>query len=486
MNVLDRAIAWVAPTAALKRARARAALGLVRGYEGAKTGRRTAGWTSGTSSANAEIGPAASRLRQRCRDLFRNNPLAASILRVMVSNLVGTGIVVKVSDPALQAKWEQFVLQCDADGVSDLYGLTALVAQSWKESGEVLVRLRPRTAADGLAVPLQLQVLEIDHLDTSKEEDLGGGRHILQGIQFDALGRREGYWLFPQHPGEAGPIRAALVSRFVPADQVLHIFSRTRPGQIRGVPALAPVMLKLRDLDDYQEAELLRKGIESCFAAFVTNPNGTQGSMLGADASQTDAKGTRDETIAAGMVKYLGPGESVEFGTPSSVSGFNEFITNYKREITSGAGVPHELATGNLTDVNYTSHRAGLVEYRRQVEQEQWLVLIHQFLRPVVAAFQRYAAISGVRNALAATAEYTPPKFDWVDPVKDATGELIEVAAGLKPWQEAVRRRGFDPERVVEQIKEDQARFEAAGVKVQIGDLLLGAVATAINQGSRE
>ena len=125
MNALDRAIAWVAPTAALKRVRARAALGMVRGYEGAKTGRRTSGWHAGTSSANAEIGPSASRLRQRSRELVRNNPLAAAIVRVMVSNLVGTGIMVKLSDPELQKLWDRFVVECDADGISDLYGMLA-------------------------------------------------------------------------------------------------------------------------------------------------------------------------------------------------------------------------------------------------------------------------------------------------------------------------------------------------------------------------
>ena len=111
-------------------------------------------------------------------------------------------------------------------------------------------------------------------------------------------------------------------------------------------------------------------------------------------------------------------------------------------------------------------------------EPELVLSTEHKDLRDIMSdkPGRSFSSVGSGRSAM----EYAS------DPVKDATGELIEVAAGLKPWQEAVRRRGFDPERVVEQIKEDQARFEAAGVKVQIGDLLLGAVATAINQGSRE
>lgn len=479
---IDNLVAAVSPQRALKRARERAALSVVRSYEGAKLGRRTAGWSAGGTSANAEIGPSASRLRARSRELIRNNPLAASIIRVMVSNLVGTGIMVKLSQG--QELWNRFVNECDASGKDDLYGLTALIAHAYKESGAVLVRLRPRLASDGLAVPLQLQVLEIDHLDMSKQETLQGGGYIMQGIEFDAVGRCVAYWLFPDHPGEVNIVVSTRVSRRVPAESVLHIFKRTRPGQIHGVPVLAPVMLKMRDLDDYQEAELLRKGIESCFAAFVYNPEGNTTDALGTEPAATDAKGTRDETIAAGMIKYLKPGEQVEFGSPSSTGGFNEFIAGYKREATSGAGVPYELATGDLSGVNYTSHRAGLVEFRREVEQEQWLVIIRQFLVPVVAAFKRYAAISGQRGIADAVATYTPAKFDWVDPVKDSTGELLEVAAGLKSWQEAVRRRGFDPEQVIAEIKQDQKRFKDAEITVQIDQLVLGVAAATIAQGN--
>ena len=84
--------------------------------------------------------------------------------------------------------------------------------RSLVESGEVLVRLRERRVEDGLPVPLQLQVLEADHLDSGKTEELRDGGFILQGIEFDALGRRRAYWLYPTHPGD-GRRRTGLASR---------------------------------------------------------------------------------------------------------------------------------------------------------------------------------------------------------------------------------------------------------------------------------
>ena len=142
------------------------------------------------------------------------------------------------------------------------------MVRTMAESGEVLIRFRDRRIEDGLPVPLQLQVLEPDHLDSMKSGELPDGGFIVQGIEFDALGRRRAYWLFSTHPGDSRG--RSLVSKPVPAAQVLHLYERLRPGQVRGVPWFAPVILKLRDLDDYDDAELMRKKIEACFAAFVT------------------------------------------------------------------------------------------------------------------------------------------------------------------------------------------------------------------------
>ncbi len=475
-NTLDRLIGWVNPAAGLKRARARSALSLVREYEGAKTGRRTGGWTTGSTSANAEIGPALSTLRNRSRSLIRDNPYAAKACASYVANIVGTGITAKFSSG--QDVWNAWVQQCDADGQHDFYGLLALIERARFESGEVLIRLRWRRPDDGLAVPLQLQVLEADYLDSLKNESLKNGGWILNGIEFDALGQRVAYWLFGSHPGDSAPILKSLFSLRVPAEDVLHYYRKTRPGQVRGVPDLHPVLLKMRDLDDYQEAELVRKGIEACFAAFVTTDD--EARTVGEDTTETTTQ-RRIENLGAGMIQYLRPGEEVSFGTPNAINGYGEFIDDHLHAVAAGAGVTFEQLTGNLSRVNYSSIRAGLVEFRRTAEQHQWAGLIPGVCTPVARAFLKAAALAGKLKPAGVTVEWTPPKWDWVDPVKDVAGELIEVAAGLKPWQEAVRRRGYDPETVLKQIAEDQQRFKDAGVAIQIDKLALGAAAGANN-----
>jgi len=214
VNWIDRAVSLVSPRTGLRRARYRTAMEVLRrGYEGAKIGRRTDGWVTPGTGANTEIAAALPRLRDRTRDLVRNNPYAAKAVQAVVSNLVGTGIVARarsgdadLNDRA-DALWMRFTALCDADGRTDFHGQQALVVRAMAESGECLVRLRPRRSGDGLDVPLQLQVLEADHLDTTRAGDVAGGGFIHQGIEFDGLGRRIAYWLFPVHPGEVATFR---------------------------------------------------------------------------------------------------------------------------------------------------------------------------------------------------------------------------------------------------------------------------------------
>lgn len=238
MNWIDRTVGFVSPAAGLRRVRNRTAMtALRRSYEGARVGRRTDGWVAAGTGANTEIGTAIARLRDRTRDLARNNPYAAKAVQAVVSNLVGTGIMPRtragdagVNDQA-DRLWARFAESCDADGLTDFYGLQALVVRAMTESGECLVRIRERRIDDGLPVPLQLQLLEPDHLDTGKTGEVPGGGFIIQGVEFDPLGRRRAYWLYPVHPGEVATFRKmSLASQRVSADGVLHLFEQLRPG----------------------------------------------------------------------------------------------------------------------------------------------------------------------------------------------------------------------------------------------------------------
>jgi capsid protein len=195
MNALDKLIGYFSPERAYRRARYRAATEFF-SYDGAKSGRRTDGWVSGAGDVNTEVGAALHALRNRSRDLLRNNPYATKAIAELVGNTVGTGIVpqAKTGTPALDkiidAEWPYFAENCDPGGQLDFYGMQALIVRTTAESGDGIVRFRPRLPKDGLRVPLQLQVLEGDFLDMSRTMGIEAG-WIIQGVQFNLIGQRE-------------------------------------------------------------------------------------------------------------------------------------------------------------------------------------------------------------------------------------------------------------------------------------------------------
>jgi len=284
---------------------------------------------------------------------------------------------------------------------------------------------------------------------------------MVNGVEYNAIGQRVAYWLFTQHPGDSAMHGSNLQSKRVPADQVLHIFERSRPGQTRGVPRLSPILLKMRDLDDYEEAELVRKGIESCFAAIVTTEDPGQGLTDG----NTDSNGNRIETLGAGMIQYLTPGQDVKFGAPAAGGDYGAYTKTQLRAIASGIGITYEQLTGDLSDVNYSSIRAGLVEFYRSVDMLQWHCLIPMMLAPI---WKRWAdtayAVKAVREKPEAFPQWTPPRRQWVDPLKDVNAARQEIAAGITSISEIIRTRGEDPDRVFAEIAAERKKLKSLDV----------------------
>ena len=456
---IDNLIGIFAPQAALRRKEARAALNLIkRDYEAAKFGRRTDGWWTSGTSANTEVLSAGTKLRDRARDLVRNNPYAKKAVRIFSDNFIGTGIIPEARSPSdklnkqIMKAWEDWVVYSDAEGDLDFYGLQALIIRSTFESGECFVRCLDREFEnDTNLVPIQLQVFESDYLDITKSDTSG---KIRQGIEFDNKGRRTGYWLYKSHPGDSVSGSSNQASIRIPADEILHIYEKDRPGQIRGVTSFAPVLLRLKNLDDYDDAELWRKKIEACFAAFVIQNSGSEGPTLGSIALHRNSTSdqTRIETFRPGMIEYLKPGEDVRFGSPTGDAHYESYKRSQLHAIAAGLGITYEQLTGDLSQVNYSSLRAGLLEFRRMIETLRWQMFIPMFCEPVWRRFIDRAYIAGLISKIDYSVNWTAPKFEMIDPLKDAEADTMMMRNGTLTLRKAIANRGFDPDTQIEEI----------------------------------
>ena len=457
----------------------------VRAYEGADRGRRTAGWRSGGTSANAEIARAAPTLRGRSRDLVRNDAHAAKAITELASAVVGSGIRPiwqtgsEALDRAVNALWSDWCAEASTDRQLSFYGLQLQAVRGMFESGETLTRRRPRRAEDGLTVPLQLQVVEAELLDESKNESTGdaAASRILRGIEFDALDRRVGYWLLPVHPGETGltATGAAVVggrffssSNRVAASEIAHLFVPDRPGQVRGAPWLAPAILRLRDLDEYRDSEILRKKASACLVGTVRNIGVDSVAVGDQSDTVTDLAGNAVETIEPGTFYRAPDGRQIDFHQPTSTADYDAYVRTELRGVSAGARLPYALLTGDLSDTNYSSLRAGMLAFGRLIQTIQREVVIHQWCRPVAGWWLAAAQAAGKIPANDGIwAQWSLPRTEYLDRTKESTADVDEVRAGLVPWSEAVTRRGDDPDEVFDALVRDRDRFEAAGLFVE-------------------
>jgi len=480
MNFIDRAIALVSPGRAAKRAEARARLQRFEAvwnvYEAASAGRRTSHWRLSGRDANAEIGPAAMRVREVARDLCRNNAFAARAKMAIANNVVGAGIVPRIEVRNRRAadliRTHMETTAIDADGRHNIYGLQSLAIQTIIEAGSVIIRRRVRDASDGFPLRFQLQVLEPDYLDTTKDGPITNGNYAVQGVEFDAIGRRVAYHLFADHPG-AVKSRASQLSTRISADTVLHVYRVDRPGQVHGISWFAPVVVRMRDFADFTDAQLMRQKIAACFAAFIRTSDEYAGTV------QQVPSQYRVETLEPGMIERLGDGEEISFAQPPQVGDFGEYSRATLREIAAGLGVTYEALTGDLSGVNFSSGRMGWIEFHRNVEAWRWNMLIPQMLEPI-AKWAGEAAGLAAGTSVPVRISWTPPRREMIDPTKEIAAARDSIRAGLTSRSEEIRRLGYDAEEVDAEIAADNARIDRLGItldsdpRTKVGDVQPG------------
>jgi lambda family phage portal protein len=445
--------------------------------EGAMSQRRLRGWLPPLENINSLVASGGPRLLARSRELVVTNGYAANACEAFASNLVGDGIKPSslIEDPALrdrvQRLWLAWTDEADADGLTDFYGLQAMVAREMFVAGECFVRLRPRRAEDGLLVPLQLQLLQSEMLPFDATETAPNGNRIRCGIEFDAIGRRQAYHFRRRHPGDStdqGMITSETVR--VPADEVLHIYRPIDAGQIRGLPHVAPAMVRLFLLDQYDDAELDRKKTAAMFAGFITK-TAPEEQLMG-EIEATDDSGAT-VSLEPGTLQVLLPGEDVKFSSPADVGGgYEAFQYRTLLSVSASLGLPYHLVTGDVRQANYSSLRAELVEFRRRVEQLQHGVIAHQLCRPVWARWLETAVLSGALDlpdfarspARYRPVNWIPPRWDWVDPLKDIQAQVLAMEAGITSRRKVVEATGYDVEEVDRENATDAARAAALGL----------------------
>ena len=462
---------------------ARAVTAFVNRYDGAGKGRRMAAWNAPSSGPNRAINGGLQTLRDRSSDSVRNDWSGESIVQKWTTALVGIAITPRfhrIADKErrkqVNTHWADFVREADADGVLDLYGMQTLAVRSWMERGEMFARRRYRSLLDGLSVPVQVQLLESDmvpNFDTDTFEGLPSRNHIRSGIEFDRRGQRVAYWVYKEHPGDSvigiggSPVASALVR--VPAVDMLHMFEPKRIGQRRGVPTLAPVLAKLRNIADYEDTTLERQKIANLFVAFISralpslDPTDPNHAALSGLLAELDSDSSPLLPMKAGLMQELEDGQSVTFARPPDAgTNYSEYMRSSHLGTTAGTGVPYELAVGDIQGVSDRTLRVIINEFRRFASQRQWQIVIPQFCQRIVEWFSDASVLAGTisvaEHGLVARPEHAPHGWEYLHPVQDVQGKALEVKNGFRSRSSVIAEGGDDPDAVDQERADDKAR----------------------------
>ena len=469
MKLIDKIVGYVNPKRAYEMQRYRMASEILeqyqdkqRAYDAATKGRRGDGWKSTGTSANAENYYALATLRNRSRELVRNNPYAKKIVKVVPNNVIGTGIrptplaESKTINKRIKKLWKDWAEEtaCDFDGMHNIYGLQKLAMRAVIESGEVIIARRRSTNP---LMPIELQVMESDHIDTSKSQEFANGAgFILQGIEFDSRGKKVAMWVYPIHPGEQTRYAVKAISERIPMEDIIHLYAVERPGQVRGIPQMVSSMLRMKDFDDYEDAQLIRQKIAACFSVFVMD---SADSVLTGDTKDVEMA----ERVEPGIIEHLPPGKDVKFANPPGADGYADYSRKIQQGIAAGSGITYEAMTGDFSGVNFSSGRMGWIEMQRDIEDWQWNVFVPQFCSKVWKWFIEAGKITGaVRSDVSVS--WVTPRREMIDPVKETNAKVSQIGAGLKSLTEALAEDGYEIDEVLQQISDEQKKMKELGI----------------------
>ena len=441
----------------------------IRSYSGASTGRLFADFVTSSSSADAEIKDNIRILRDRARELARNDSYIARYLNLMVSNVIGkhgvrissksrndNGSLDLAANQLIEKSWKEWqeIGNCTTNGRLSFLDCQKIFIESLCRDGEVLIR---KIKAPDSPFGFQLQFLEADHLDENKNDTLKSGNKIKMGVEVDKYDKPVAYWLFKDHPYDR--TYASMTEHIrVPADQIIHAYLPARAEQTRGVSLVATAMANVKMLNGYLEAEIVAARVGASKMGFFTSPDGDgyvgDGEYEDTFNPTTNAQAGVFEQLPAGM-------DFKAFDPTHPTSAFDSFTTSVLRSIASGLNISYHSLSNDLTSVNYSSIRQGALEDRSMYQIYQQFVIEH-FVNPVFQSWLEMSISTGYINLpiakfdkFAKSVNYIPRSFAWIDPLKEMQANVIGLQNGTLTYSDISASYGRDVEELFEQHQKE-------------------------------
>lgn len=475
--------AKIAPNWALKRELAKTKLAAIdkaklymsgSGYAGAgaSTSKRNfLGWKPYSRTADQDITVNLPTLRNRSRALYVGGGLPRGAINKLVTNVVGSGLMLNSQidynylgisrDEASKIErmierefklWANDKYSCDMGNSVNFYEMQALAFLSMLMSGDCFVLL-PQLLRKGNSYRLKLQLIESDRVTNPINPDIN--KDILEGIESDTYGAPIAYHIKQRNSPTDYETKFARVEAYTKNGRanVLHLMTRERPEQRRGIPLISGVIEQVKQLTRYTDAELDAAVLSAFFTIFIKKAapeyNGEwqppkeseSDNEVNSLTSGSQAEKATNMELAPGAIHELDEGESIEIANPSRPNQqFDAFTTSIIRQIGVAIEVPFEVLIQHFQS-SYSASRAAILQaWQMFYNRRDWLIA--NFCLPIYKEWMTEAVVFGrlnlpgfLDNPLARQAwlgaDFYGSSMPEIDPNKAVNAAIARIEAGL-------------------------------------------------------
>lgn len=445
-------------------------------YRTARQSRIVRGSATSKGSGDSHVTePDLDTLREKSRELDRNNLFAKAILDRLNESIFGVGIDIDIVSP--NKNWNKKAERLFMDwwnGMPDARGLFSgpelekMVYRTKKVDGDVLIVMLKSG---------QLQVIEGDRIRTPKKYDKD--KNVVHGVRVDKYGKPIQFYVFPHNDNKR---EKASDFSVIDAKDAIFLGERHRYSLTRGIPCFTQSMELFDDIDAFTEASIIQQKISASHVMFIER-NGGIDALDGVETTEDEYGNSRQEQVmSAGTILYGEKGESAKMlGASQTGQQFGPFVTQLLRFAGIDFGLPLEILLLDFSKTNYSSARASMLTAHRFFLQ-QHRQFVHQFMAPIVEWKLKQFIKSGALGEPARNYSVTsvPPKMMSLDPSKETKADIERIKSGLTSNREVCNSNGTDwidtlkyrEDEIREAIKIAQNVVKATGEDISFRDIL--------------
>jgi len=453
------------------------------GFAAAEISRLTASLASETRFINDQLRHDLRALRARSRQATKNNPYGRRFVKMVVDNVGGAKpfrLQAKVRysngkfDDGANKRIEEVWAAWSAKGnceLTDRWAWNTLqrqILQVFATDGEVI--LRKYKGPEFGRYGVQLQLIDTDRLDESKNVRLQGGGAIHMGVEVSAIGKPVAYHLLKRKPANWQNGGFAREYERVPADEIVHLFIPEYAEQVRGIPWMYAALLNLVHMGAFEEAAVIAARVGAAQMGFIQSPDG--GKTL-ADQQGKDSTGAPVIDAEPGSFPTLPPGYTMEGWNPKYPDAAIEpFLKAIGRGVAIGVNVAYHNLSGNMEGVNYSSARIAELD-----ERDTWLGLQEFMIDHLHTPFYNndWLPIQAINGQLPfdlsrldkyRQVRWQGRRWAWVDPEKEVNASIKAIEARLTSRTRVVSETGEDFEELLEEVAAEEEMAKGKGVEL--------------------